>query len=87
MVGTEVGSKTFSRLLGNSAIFLCDDQIVHHHERLVELKATWHRTRPNGLYGITGIAAVDIEVAANIAVWGRLLDRPDLTRIPFIHSA
>jgi|GEM_PF-2213956 len=78
MVGTEAGSKTFSRLLGNSAIFLCDNHIDRHQERLAELKATWQRTRQNGLYGITGIAAVDIEVATNIAVWGRLLDRPDL---------
>lgn len=78
MVGTEAGSLTFSKLLGSSAVFMCDSHIDRHPERLAELKTTWKRTRQGGPYGITGIAAVDIEVAANTACWGRLLDRPDL---------
>lgn len=76
MVGTETGSLTFAKLLGNSAVFTCDNHI--DQERLTELKANWKRTRQSGVYGITGIAAVDVEISTNIACWGRLLDRPDL---------
>jgi hypothetical protein len=68
----------FSKLLGSSVVFMCDNQIDRQQERFTELKANWRRTRQNGPYGITGIAAVDIEVATNTACWGRLLDRPDL---------
>lgn len=78
MVGTEAGSKIFSKLLGNSAVFMCDNQTDRHQERLTELKANWRRTRQSRPYGITGIAAVDIQVAANRAYWGKLLDRSDL---------
>jgi hypothetical protein len=78
MVGTEAGSMAFSKLLGSSAVFMCDNQIDRHQERLMELKANWRKTRQNGPYGITGIAAVDIEVATSTASWGRLLDRSDL---------
>ena len=85
MVGTEVGSITFSKLLGSSAVFICDNRIDRHQERLAELKANWRRTRQSGPYGITGIAAVDIEIAANTAGWRRLLDRPDLNTSA-IHS-
>ena len=79
MVGTEAGSMTFAKLLGSSAVFICDNQIDRYQERLTELKANWRRTRQSGPYGITGIATVDIEVATSTACWGRLLDRPDLT--------
>lgn len=78
MVGTEAGSIMFSKLLGNSAVFMCDNQTDRHQGRLTELKANWRRTRQSGPYGITGIAAVDIEVATNTVYWGRLLDRSDL---------
>src|SRR6185437_1397053 len=78
MVRTEAGAMTFSKLLGSSAVFICDNQIDRHQERLTELKANWRRTRQSGPYRITGIAAVDIELATNAACWGRLLDRPDL---------
>lgn len=78
MVGTEAGSMTFSKLMGSSVVFICDSQIDRHQERLAELKANWQRTRQSGPYGITGVSAVDIEVATNTARWGRLLDRPDL---------
>jgi hypothetical protein len=78
IVGTEAGSMTFSKLLGSSAVFICDNQIDRHQERLTELKANWHKTRQSGPYGITGIAAIDVEVSTNTACWGRLLDRPDL---------
>ncbi len=78
MVGTEVGSLTFAKLLGSSAVFICDNHIDRHQERLAELKAHWKRTRQSGSYGITGIATIDIEVSTNTACWGRLLDRPDL---------
>ena len=85
MVGTEVGSITFSKLLGSSAVFICDNRIDRHQERLAELKANWRMARQSGPYGITGIAAVDIEIAANTAGWRRLLDRPDLNTST-IHS-
>lgn len=78
IVGTEAGSKTFSLLLGNSLVFMCDNQSTQHQERLAELKANWRRVRRNGPHGITGIAGVDIEVSTNITGWRRLLDRPDL---------
>lgn len=78
MVGTEAGSMMFSKLLGSSVVFICDNQIDRHQERFTELKANWRRARQSGPYGITGIAAVDIELATNTASWGRLLDRPDL---------
>jgi hypothetical protein len=78
MVGTEAGSMTFSKLLGNSVVFMCDSEIDRHQERRAELRANWQRTRQSGPYGITGVAAVDIEIATNTASWGRLLDRPDL---------
>jgi hypothetical protein len=78
MVGTEAGSMTFSKLLGSSAVFICDNQIDRHQERLTELKTNWQRTRQSGSYGITRIAAVDVEISTNTACWGRLLDRPNL---------
>ncbi|BFU89444.1 MAG: hypothetical protein NTAFB01_06310 [Nitrospira sp.] len=78
MVRTEAGAMTFSKLLGSSAVFMCDNQIDRHQERLTELKANWRMTRQSRPYGITGIAAVNIEVATNTAYWGKLLDRPDL---------
>ncbi len=78
MVGTEVGSMAFSKLLGSAVVFMCESQIDRHQERLVELRANWRRAQQIGPYGITGVAAVDIEVATNTACWGRLLDRPDL---------
>ena len=73
MVGTEVGSMAFSKLLGSAVVFICDNQIDPHQERLVELRANWRSAQPIGPYGITGIAAVDIELATNTACWGRLL--------------
>lgn len=85
MVGTEAGSIAFSKLLGSSVVFMCDNQIDRHQERLTELKVNWRRMRQSGPYGITGIAAVDIEIATNTACWGRLLDRPDLNTSS-IHS-
>lgn len=85
MVGTEAGSKTFSLLLGNSMVFICDNHIDRHQERLEELRATWRKTRQSAPYGITGMAAVDIEISTNISGWGRLLDRPDLDT-PSSHS-
>jgi hypothetical protein len=85
MVGTEAGSMTFTKLLGSSVVFMCDNDIDRHQERLTELRANWRRTRQNGPYGITGIAAVEIEVAADTACWGRLLDRQDLNA-DSIHS-
>lgn len=78
MVGTEAGSATFSKLLGNSVVFICDNQMDRRLERLAEWRADWKRARQNGPYGITGVAAVDIEVATHTACWGRLLDRRDL---------
>ena len=78
MVGTEAGSMTFSKLLGNSVVFICDNHIDHHQERLAELRATWKSVRQSGPYGITGIAAIDVEISTNTAGWARLLDRPDL---------
>ncbi len=78
MVGTAAGSMTFSKLLGSSVVFMCENQIDRHQERFTELKANWRRTRQSGPFGIAGIAAVDIELAANTACWRRLLDRPDL---------
>lgn len=78
MVATAAGSTMFSKLLGSSAVFMCDNQIDRHQERLAELKATWRKTRQHGPYGIDGIAAIDIELATNTACWRRLLARPDL---------
>ncbi len=78
MVGTDVGSMTFSKLLGSSVVFLCENHIGRRQERLAELRASWQRTQQSRPFGITGIAAVDVEVAINTAGWGRLLDRPDL---------
>jgi hypothetical protein len=78
MVGTKAGAMTFSKLLGSAAVFLCDNQIDRHQERLAELKTNWRKAKQSGPYGITGIAAVDIEVATNTAGWRRFLDRPDL---------
>lgn len=86
MVGTEVGSMAFSKLLGSAVVFICDNQIDPHQERLVELRANWRSAQPIGPYGITGIAAVDIEVATNTACWGRLLDRPDLMNTSSTYS-
>jgi hypothetical protein len=40
MVGTEAGSMTFSKLLGSSAIFVCETQMARHHEQLAELEAS-----------------------------------------------
>lgn len=85
MVGTGAGSRTFSKLLGSSAVFMCDNQIDRHQERRAELRANWQRTRQSGPYGITGIAAVDVEVSTNTACWGRLLDRTDLNTTS-VHS-
>src|SRR5574338_1537967 len=85
MVGTAAGSTMFSKLLGSSVVFLCENRIDRHQERFTELKANWRRTRQSGPYGIDGIAAVDIELATNTACWGRLLARPDLTTSS-IHS-
>ncbi len=85
MVGTEAGSTTFAKLLGSSVVFMCDSHIDHHQQRLAELKANWRRTRQSAPYGITGVAAVDIEIAGNRAGWGRLLDRTDLDA-PAVHS-
>ncbi len=58
---------------------MCDNQSHPHQERIAELRATWRKTRQNGPYGITGVAGIDIEMATNLPVWRRLLDRPDLT--------
>ncbi|MDF0676639.1 MAG: hypothetical protein P0120_20240 [Nitrospira sp.] len=85
MVGTAAGSMMFSKLLGSSVVFMCDNQIDRHQERFTELKAKWRRTRQSGPYGIAGIAAVDIELTTTTAYWGRLLDRPDLNTSS-IHS-
>ncbi len=79
MAGTEVGSKTFSMLLGSSLVFMCDNQSHPHQERIAALRVAWRKTRQNGPYGITGVAGIDIEMATNLPVWRRLLDRPDLT--------
>jgi hypothetical protein len=78
MAGTEAGSKTFSMLLGSSLVFMCDNHSHPYQERIAALRATWRKTRQNGPYGITGVAGIDIEVSTNLAVWRRLLDRPDL---------
>ncbi|MBX3329297.1 MAG: hypothetical protein KF722_02765 [Nitrospira sp.] len=78
MVATEAGAMTFSKLLGSSVVFLCDNQIDRHQERLAELKADWRRMRQSGPYGITGVAAINIEVATTTDSWRRLLDRSDL---------
>jgi hypothetical protein len=82
MVGTEAGSMTFAKLLGSSVVFICDHDTDRHQERLTELRATWRRTRQGGPYGITGVAAIDIEVGNTTACWGRLLDRSDLNANP-----
>jgi hypothetical protein len=78
MVGTEAGSMTFSKLLGSSVVFLCENHIDRRQERLAELRANWQRTLQNRPYGIIGIATVDVEISTNLADWGKLLDRPDL---------
>jgi hypothetical protein len=78
MAGTEVGSMTFSMLLGSSLVFICDNRSNPHHARINELRATWRETRRHGAYGITGVAGIDLEVSTNLAGWKRLLDRPDL---------
>jgi len=78
MAGTEVGSKTFSMLLGSSLVFMCDNHSHPYQERIAALRADWRKTRQNGPYGITGVAGIDIEMSTNLAVWRRLLDRPDL---------
>ncbi len=85
MAGTETGSMTFSKLLGNSVVFLCEHHLHRRQERLAELTATWQRTQSSRPYGITGIAAVDVELATNTACWGRLLDQPDLNATA-VHS-
>jgi hypothetical protein len=77
MVGTEAGSMTFSKLLGSSAVFMCNNEI-DHQERRAELRTNWKRTRQSAAYGITGVAAVDVEIATSTTCWRRLLDRPDL---------
>ncbi|MBS0151569.1 MAG: hypothetical protein JSR31_11560 [Nitrospira sp.] len=76
--GTEAGSKTFSILLGSSLVFMFDNHSHPHQERIAALRTAWQKTQQNGPYGITGVAGVDIEVSTNLAVWRRLLDRPDL---------
>ena len=78
MAGTEVGSMTFSMLLGSSLVFICDNHSNPHQARIKELRATWRETRRLGAYGITGVAGIDLEVSTNFAGWKRLLDRPDL---------
>jgi hypothetical protein len=78
MAGTEAGSMTFSKLLGSSVVFLCENHIDRRQERLAELSANWQRTQQSRPYGIIGIAAVDVEISTNLADWGKLLDRPDL---------
>src|SRR5512139_104882 len=78
MAGTEAGSVTYSKLLGSSVVFLCENRMDRRQERLAELRATWQRMQHSRPYGITGVAAVDVELSTNTACWGRLLDRPDL---------
>ena len=78
MAGTEIGSMTFSMLLGSSLVFICDNHSNPHQARINELRATWRETRRHGAYGITGVAGIDLEVSTNLAGWKRLLDRPDL---------
>ena len=82
MAGTDFGSKAFSQQLRDSMAFMCEYEIERHRERLGELTAEWQRTRHGGLFQITGVAGVDVEISDNWDHWERLLDRTDLRAHP-----